>query len=315
MANKISYNIIIVIVNYRTSELVVNCLESLKTILNQSVKVVVVDNSSGDNSADLIGNWISNNENAYLICSENNSGFSGGNNLAIESVEKMGFSADFIWLLNPDTVVRENALQHLLTFMRQNPPVGIAGSRLEYIDGKAQCSAFRFHSILSELDNGLRLGIISRLLQKWQVPLPISDVPVSVDWVAGASMLIRKQVFDDIGLFDDKYFLYFEETDFCLQAKRSGWSCWYVPASRVVHFVGSSTGVTDGSKKRRPRYWFESRQRYFLKNHGWFYLMLANLAWGMAFLLFRIRQKIQDKPDDEPVFLLRDFVNFNFFNK
>lgn len=315
MTNKVSYNVVIIIVNYKTGELVVNCLESLRIILNQSVKVVVVDNSSGDNSVDLIGNWVSNNENAYLICSENNLGFSGGNNLAIESVEKMGLNADFIWLLNPDTVVRKNALQHLLTFMQQNSQVGIAGSRLEYIDGKAQCSAFRFHSILSELDNGLRLGIISRLLQKWQVPLPISDIPVSVDWVAGASMLIRKQVFEDIGLFDDKYFLYFEETDFCLQAKKSGWPCWYVPASRVVHFVGSSTGVTDGSKKRRPRYWFESRQRYFLKNHGGFYLMLANLIWGMAFLIFRIRQKIQDKQDNEPEFLLRDFVSFNFFNK
>jgi len=203
----------------------------------------------------------------------------------------------------------------LLTFMQQNPQVGITGSRLEDIDGKAQCSAFRFHSVLSELDDGLKLGIISKLLQKWQVALPISDVPVCVDWLAGASMLIRRQVFEDIGLFDDEYFLYFEETDFCLQAKNAGWPCWYVPASRIVHFVGSSTGVTDGSKKRRPRYWFESRQRYFLKNHGRLYLFLANLVWAVAYSLFRIRQKIQNKPDNETEFLLRDFVNFNFFNK
>lgn len=315
MVNKFNHNVVIVIVNYRTGKLVVNCLESLKTILNQSVKAVVVDNCSGDNSIELIGNWISNNKNVQLICSENNSGFSGGNNLAIESVKKMGFNADFIWLLNPDTVVRENALQHLLTFMQQNPQVGITGSRLEDIDGKAQCSAFRFHSVLSELDDGLKLGIISKLLQKWQVALPISDVPVCVDWLAGASMLIRRQVFEDIGLFDDEYFLYFEETDFCLQAKKAGWPCWYVPASRIVHFVGSSTGVTDGSKKRRPRYWFESRQRYFLKNHGRLYLFLANLVWAVAYSLFRIRQKIQNKPDNETEFLLRDFVNFNFFNK
>jgi GT2 family glycosyltransferase len=153
------------------------------------------------------------------------------------------------------------------------------------------------------------------LLKKWQVALPISDLPVKVDWLAGASMLIRKQVFEDIGLFDDEYFLYFEETDFCLQAKKAGWPCWYVPASRVVHFVGSSTGVTDGSKKRRPRYWFESRQRYFLKNHGRLYLVLANLVWAGAYSLYRIRLKIQHKPDNETEFLLWDFVNFNFFNK
>jgi len=215
-----SYNVTIVIVNYRTGELVVNCLESLKTICNQSVKVIVVDNFSGDNSVDLIGKWISNNKNAYLICSEDNSGFSSGNNLAIESVKKMGCIADFIWLLNPDTVVRENALQHLLTFMQHNPKVGITGSRLEDIDGRAQCSAFRFHSVLSELDNGLKLGIISRLLQRWQVALPISDVPVNVDWVAGASMLIRKQVFEDIGLFDDNYFYILKKQIFVYKLKR-----------------------------------------------------------------------------------------------
>ncbi len=313
MVNKINYNVAIVIVNYRTGELVVNCLESLKNILNQSVKVIIVDNLSGDNSVDLIGEWVSTNKNAHLICSENNSGFSGGNNLAIESAKKMGFDADFVWLLNPDTVIREDALQHLLTFMEQNPQVGITGSRLEDFDGTPQCSAFRFHTILSELDDGLKLGIISNLLKRWQVALPISDKPVKVDWLAGASMLIRKQVFDDIGLFDDDYFLYFEETDFCLQAKKAGWPCWYVPASRVVHFVGSSTGVTDGSKKRRPRYWFESRQRYFLKNHGRLYLVLANLVWAGAYSLYRIRLKIQRKPDNETEFLLRDFVNFNFF--
>ena len=199
--------------------------------------------------------------------------------------------------------------------MQQNPQVGIAGSRLEHLDGTPQCSAFRFHSILSELDNGLRLGLVSKLLQKSLVALPISEQPVNVGWVAGASMLIRKQVFDDIGLFDDNYFLYFEETDFCLQAQKAGWSCWYLPASRVVHFVGSSTGVTNGSKKRRPRYWFESRRRYFLKNHGWGYLFLANCVWAVAFLSFLFRQKIQNKQNNDPDFLLRDFVNFNFFNQ
>ncbi|MCF7999468.1 MAG: glycosyltransferase family 2 protein [Methylovulum sp.] len=307
--------ITIIIVNYRTAQLVVNCLESLKSICNESVNVVIVDNCSGDNSVELIGDWISNNTNAYLICSENNLGFSGGNNLAIESVKKMGFIADFVWLLNPDTIIRQSALQHLLEFMQQNPQVGIVGSRLEHLDGTPQCSAFRFHSILSELDNGLRLGLVSKLLQKSLVALPISEQPVNVGWVAGASMLIRKQVFDDIGLFDDNYFLYFEETDFCLQAQKAGWSCWYVPASRVVHFVGSSTGVTNGSKKRRPRYWFESRRRYFLKNHGWGYLFLANCVWAVAFLSFLFRQKIQNKQNNDPDFLLRDFVNFNFFNQ
>ena len=308
-------NVVVVIVNYRTGELVVNCLESLKKILGESVKVIVVDNCSGDSSVDLIGKWVCDNQNASLVCSEINTGFSGGNNLAIRYAKDQGFLADYVWLLNPDTVVRDDALQNLVSFMQQNPKVGIAGSRLEDLDGTAQCSAFRFHTVLSELDNGLKLGVVSKLLQNWLVALPISDTPACVDWVAGASMLIRDRVFDDIGLFDEEYFLYFEETDFCLQAKKAGWSCWYVPTSRVVHFAGSSTGVTNKTKKRRPRYWFESRRRYFLKNHGLFYLFAANCFWALAFSLFRIRQVIQNKADDGPSCLLRDFVSFNFFNK
>lgn len=315
MTNLINNKVIIIIVNYRIGKLVVNCLQSLEYYCNKSVKTIIVDNYSCDNSIELIQNYISANKNIHLICSEKNLGFSGGNNLAIEYVKKTGFITDYIWLLNPDTVVRENSLQYLLDFMETNPSVGITGSRLEQSDGSVQCSAFRFHTVLSELDNGLKLGIISRLLKNWLVALPISDVPVCVDWVAGASMLIRKQVFDDIGLFDDNYFLYFEETDFCLQAKASGWSCWYVPASRVVHFVGSSTEISSSSKKRRPRYWFESRQRYFLKNHGRCSLFMANLVWTIAFSLYRIRQKIQHKEDNEPEFFLRDFINFNFFDK
>jgi N-acetylglucosaminyl-diphospho-decaprenol L-rhamnosyltransferase len=308
-------NILIIIVNYRTGELVTQCLESLKSTLDDNVKVIVVDNCSSDNSVELIGQWIAKNKNSYFLCSEQNTGFSGGNNLAIEYAKKQGFLSDYVWLLNPDTVVRENALQALVSFMQENATVGITGSRLEDLDGTAQCSAFRFHSILSELDNGLKLGIVSKLLKKWQVALPISESPVCVDWVAGASMLIRQEVFNDIGLFDDNYFLYFEETDFCFQAKKVGWLCWYIPGSHIVHFAGSSTGVTNNTKRRRPRYWFESRRRYFLKNHGAFYLFLANFTWASAFLLFRIRQLIQNKPDDSPEHLLRDFISFNFFNK
>ncbi len=77
--------------------------------------------------------------------------------------------------------------------------------------------------------------------------------------------MVRREVFDAVGLLDDGYFMYFEEVDFCLKASRAGWPCWYVPASRVVHLVGQSSGVTDASPaaKRRPRYWFDARTRYF----------------------------------------------------
>jgi hypothetical protein len=132
--------------------------------------------------------------------------------------------------------------------------------------------------------------------------------------MAGASMMIRRAVFDSIGLMDEAYFLYFEETDFCLRARRAGWLCWYVPASRVVHLVGQSSGVTDtrSRPKRMPRYWLESRRRYFRRNHGWLYALLADCAWAFGFALWRLRRWLQRKPDHDPPGLLWDFMRFSF---
>ena len=138
---------------------------------------------------------------------------------------------------------------------------------------------------------------------------------MKVDWVSGACMLIRREVLKDIGLMDEDYFLYFEETDFCLQANRQGWPCWYVPDSRVIHYVGQSTGVVSGDveRRRRPQYWFQSRQRYFLKNHGVFYTLMTDFVWGSTFALWRLRRRVQKKPDLDPEKMLLDFWKNSLF--
>ena len=122
-------------------------------------------------------------------------------------------------------------------------------------------------------------------------------------------MMVRREVFDAIGLLDENYFMYFEEVDFCLQAKKAGWSCWYVPQSRVVHLVGQSSGVTDTRlpPKRRPQYWFDSRRRYFVKNYGWLYAAITDAVWLVSFSLWRLRRAIQRKPDEDPPHVLSDF--------
>ena len=145
---------------------------------------------------------------------------------------QIGRSTYYVLLLNPDTIVLPGALKSLLDFMDEHPLVGIAGSRLEHPDGTPQRSAFRFHSVLSEWEAGLRLGLVSRLLNKRVVAPPVPQVTCPTDWVAGASMIVRRAVFERIGLLDEGYFMYFEEVDFCLRARRAGWPCWYVPASR-----------------------------------------------------------------------------------
>ncbi len=316
--------LLVAIVNYRTPSLTIDCLRSLvgevralegKTLAASlpNTCVVVADNASGDNSVEQIraaiqtegwGDW------ASVMPLELNGGFAFGNNAVIRRALQSTNPPPYFLLLNPDTIVRPGALQVLIDFMDEHPDVGIAGSRLEDPDGTPQCSAFRFHTVLSELDSGLRLGVVSKLLSKWVVAPPVPKETCQSDWVAGASMIVRREVFESAGLLDEKYFMYFEEVDFCLRANKSGWPCWYVPTSRVVHLVGQSSGVTDTKRppKRLPRYWFDSRRRYFLKNHGWLYAVLADAAWVFGFVLSKWRWVIQRKPRKDPPKLLSDFL-------
>jgi GT2 family glycosyltransferase len=309
----------VVIVNYRTPGLVVDCLRSLEAEVRaeEDCRVVVVENASGDDSAEVIGKAIE----AHgwggwseLMVVDRNLGFAGGNNAALRSLLAAPRPPDYVLLLNPDTVVRPGAVRALVEFLERHPKAGIAGSRLEDPDGTPQRSAFRFPTVWSEFENGIRIGFVSRILNSRVVAPPVEEQAHPTDWLAGASMLVRREVFDAVGLMDDDYFLYFEETDFCLRARRAGWRCWYVPASRVVHLVGQSSGVTDSKRpaRRVPRYWFESRRRYFTKNHGPAYRLSADVAWAGGFALWRLRRRLQNKPDHDPPGYLGDFVRFNF---
>lgn len=304
----------VVVLNYRTPELTIDCLHSLESEVNSvpGTQVFVVDNASGDGSVEKIeaaiaqANW---QEWVSFLPLDSNDGYAAGNNAAIRLALAASHPPDYVLLLNPDTVVRSGAIKTLVDFMDQHPAAGIAGSRLEDPDGTPQRSAFRFPNLLSEINEGLRLGIVTKLLSRWVIAPPPPETICQTDWVAGASMIVRRQVFDAIGLMDEKYFLYFEEVDFCLASQRAGWSCWYVPASRVVHFVGQSSGVTDTKRKpkRRPTYWFDSRRRYFVKNYSWGYAVLTEVVWMVSYALWRVRRAIQRKPDEDPPNFLTDF--------
>lgn len=312
--------VLIVIVNYRTADLTIDALASLEPEMPSMpwARVVVVDNASGDGSAETLAQAIPArgwSDWTTFVPSDRNGGFAYGNNLALRTALAGSQRPQYLMLLNPDTVVRPGAVQTLVTFMDQHPQVGIAGSRLEHPDGTPQLSSFRFPSPLSELEATLRMGPASKLLARWKVAPGIPDQACEVDWVAGASFIVRDKVLDAIGLLDESYFMYFEEVDFCLRAKRAGWPCWYVPESRVVHLIGRASGVTDPRKarKRRPAYWFDSRRRYFLRNMGPVGAGLADIAWTAGYLLYRTRHAIERKPNDMPERVFRDFIQHSVF--
>jgi N-acetylglucosaminyl-diphospho-decaprenol L-rhamnosyltransferase len=324
MSQTPSATVLVVIVNYRTAGLTIDCLRSLEnevsTTATCSVRVVVTDNDSGDDSVARLqaaaaehgwDTWVT------IEPLERNGGFAFGNNAAIRPALSSSRPLDYIWLLNPDTVVRPGALKTLVTFLNDHPEVGIAGSRLVDAEGTPEWSAFRFHSVWSELENGAQLGLLSKLLSRWVLspPAPLEASPC--DWASGACLLIRRQVFEAVGLLDENYFMYFEEVDFCRRARQAGWTCWYVPEAEVMHLAGQSSGVTgkQAERRRRPRYWFEARRYYFLKHLGPMWTLVADLAWCIGCLSFRIRQVLQRKSDTMPAFLLRDFVHYNFLSR
>ena len=215
--------LMVVILNYRTPSLTIDCLRSLvgemqspegaaRGLSLPGTRVVVSDNASGDGSVELIGGAIETEgwgEWASLLPLEHNGGYAFGNNAVIARSLHSTNPPPYFLLLNPDTIVRPGALHVLVDFMDEHPDVGIAGSRLEDPDGTPQRSAFRFHSVLSELDYGLSLGVVSKLLSKWMVAPPVSEEICRTDWVAGASMIVRREVFESVGLLDEKYFMYF----------------------------------------------------------------------------------------------------------
>jgi N-acetylglucosaminyl-diphospho-decaprenol L-rhamnosyltransferase len=316
-AVRTSADIAIVIVNYATADLAVHCLRSLAADPSRGAgwRVILVDNASPDDSANVLaqsifekdwGDWV------QLLRPAANAGFAGGNNLAFARILQTPNRPDYVLMLNPDTIVRPHAIDHLIQFLEQHPKAGIAGSRLEDPDGTPQFSAFRFPTLRGELDDGLRLGLVTRLVRPRVIAPPVQSEAHRTDWVAGASMLIRTKVLEEIGGLDAAYFLYYEETDFCLQAMRAGWECWYVPESRVVHLVGKSSGVTNiiNASRRLPRYWYDSRRRYFQKNHGRLYALLAEGIWQTGHALWRIRNVVQRRKSNTPAARLRDGIRW-----
>lgn len=286
-------HIAVIIVTYRTAQLAIEALRSVATeraFPGMRIDAVVVDNSSED--LGLIQEAVASNGWASwvtLIASPRNGGYGYGNNLGIARAWRDG-PPDYVYLLNPDARVRPGAIATLVRFLESRPDVGIAGSSFETADGQDWPIAFRFPSIWSELDAGLEYGLVTRLLQSWVVARPMSKSPQSTDWICGASMLIRPTVFAAIGGFDENYFLYFEETDFCNRAGKAGFPTWYVPESCVMHIGGQSTAVTspDAGTRRLPPYWFASRRRYFAVTFGLWQAMLidvvAVLASSLGFL-------------------------------
>lgn len=304
-----------VLLNYKTPDMTLDALRSLLRELGPypDARVTLVDNDSRDGSYEKLRTAVEDagwSDRVTVVASDYNGGFAYGNNFAIAPALESTDLPDYIYLLNSDAFPDEGCVRELVDFLDAHPDVGIAGSYVHGPEPAPHETAFRFPTWQSELEATLGLGIVSKLLDRYLVALPLPKESRPVDWLAGASMLIRRQVFEDVGLMDDTYFLYYEETDFCLRARRANWPTWYIVESSVTHIGSASTGMKDKSKPT-PTYWYASRRHFFRKNYGRLALWIANLAFVLGSTVRRIRYRLTDLKPHDPDGHLRDFLRYN----
>lgn len=264
----------IVTVNWKVADLVGELLGSIQANKEDlAIEVYVVDNDSRDHIEDVIAKFRARSDvPVTLIRNDRNLGFAKANNQAIRRC-----SGRVVALLNPDTRVTRGALKRMMEWMNARPDVGIAGPKLLNSDGSLQESVRRFPRLL---DQAL---ILLKLHHLWPSAPPFKSYLAKgfdyakeqdVEQLMGAALFVRRKVFEGVGLLDERFFIWFEEVDFCKRAKEAGWGVVYVPAVQVIHHGGASFAKAMTLKKQR--YFTSSMGAYFRKHRGaWTMLILA----------------------------------------
>ncbi len=262
----------IVVVSYNTAFHLRRCLLSLKEnpITEGTSVVIVVDNASTDGSAQMVKKkfpWV------YLIENNENYGFAYGCNQGIKTVD-----ARYYLLFNSDAAAMGNALDVMVSFMDANPDVGAAGGLILTEDGKIQPSTLVYPTYWNLLFS--RASLLSKIpIFRWkmleirQVPEDVTDVPA----LAGGFLILRKEALEQVGLLDERFFIYLEDIDICRRLRKNGWRVVFNPNARILHSWGASS-----SKRRAKAFWWHhmSMFKYFQKHYP--YLLPINLLLGIG---------------------------------
>jgi GT2 family glycosyltransferase len=235
------------IVNTNSRELLLACLESLR---GADAEIVVLDNASEDGSADAVRERF---PHVRLLAQDFRAGFGANHNTVIRAT-----SGRYVYVLNEDTTADDWGFDRLVGFLDSHPRVAGLGPRLLYPGGRLQDSAWRFPTPLVSA-----LGLVA--LGKVGVKQSRGDRPRPVDWVTGAALLLRRQALDEVGLFDEGFFLYSEEVDLQFRLRRAGWEVWFFPEVTVVHHESQFSAAVP---ERRINEMWRSRHRYWRKHHS-----------------------------------------------
>lgn len=272
--NKLDLSIIIV--NWNTWELLKACLNSIyETVRDLEFEIIVIDNASSDRSCEMIEKEFAR---VRLIKNDENIGFAKANNQGIE----VGVG-EYILFLNPDTIAKENSLVNMVDALQSNRDIGVIGPVLKKSDNSLQISYGRFPTIFNvaiyvlpyKLIEIMNLEITKTLISK-------DNRFFEVDYVAGACLMARREIIEQVGNFDERFFAYFEETDFCYRVRSKGWKIAIDNSAEVVHIRGQSL---DQLKDERLEIYYESLFKYFLKNKGYLITLLLKIVLILGSLL------------------------------
>lgn len=276
----------VVIVSYNSREMLDKCLKAAMNAAHGiEVEFIVVDNNSGDGSSGLVAERF---PRVHLVQNAENRGFAAACN---QGIHKSG--GEFILLLNPDAFLRKKTLSDMLDFMRRHPKAGVCGARLIEENGEAQPPFVHFPTPLSSLFSESRLGRLfprSRHLIRPEAVSRCLRGPLRVDWVSGACFMVRKNAIAEVGLMDEGYFLYFEETDWCRRMWTHGWEVWFLPQARISHLGGQSLDEKASAgpfESYHAEHMLRSRRRHMCKYYGlWGMLLTEVLDLGLYSILF-----------------------------
>jgi hypothetical protein len=299
--------VLTVILNWRTPDMTLQAAEAAVAAMEGVEGAIsIVDNASGDGSEAKLREGVRQRgwpeARVRVLQSGWNGGFGAGNNVGIRAGLPDGARPDLVYILNSDAFPDRGAIRALVDYLDRTPQAGFAGSYIQGPDGHPHTTTFRFPSVAGEFEGAARLGPVTRLLARRVVPVATPSASARVEWLAGASLMMRRSVLDQIGLFDETFFLYYEETDLCRRAAQAGYETHFVRESVVTHIGSVSTGMKEW--RTVPDYWFDSRLHYFTKHHGPVAATAATGAQLAGGLLHRIRMALTGKrPADPPRFL------------
>jgi hypothetical protein len=290
-----SMNLTVVIVSWNTSQLLDKCLSALKQEIERSAfgpagaEVFVVDNMSKDASADMVAAkhaWVT------LIRNRENRGFAAANNQALRVAQ-----GQYVLLLNPDTEIVPGAFAALLQFLDVHADAGVVAPQLLNSDGSVQRSCRKFPTfwgMFFELVGFSRMMPEVAMFREYKMLDWMHDDQRQVDQPEGACLLIRKSVLDQIGLFDEGYFMLFEEVDWCYRVKEAGWEIWFTPTAKVIHHYGQSINQVKvpmilSSHRGLYRFWFKHYRngRWYLDFFAYAGLMLLAYFRILSYFLHR----------------------------